>query len=404
MNFEPQKFFIGLVDFFSIFMPGALLTYLGKDWATSVLHQAPLVLDSTEAGIVFLFASYLLGHFAYLVGGTLDDWLYDPLRKATYWGQIDRLAKSKSLSHPVWRALAESKLLFDQSADRAVIQVARIKARTLRGLAAQNAINAYQWSKARLSKEHPEGLVAVQRFEADSKFFRSFVVVLAVLAAIYAVQREWTLALVCAGFLLPALWRYMDQRLKSTQQAYWFIIMLEGMKAAAPADGTSPDSDRLTHAGGVVFRQRDGIVEYLMVQASKNRDEWVLPKGRIEPGESPKETAVREVKEESGHWARVLQWVDDAKFGANSDTSQVRFYLMEAVEDTERAGKNPWPQENRGRAWMTLEEARKRAKYSETQSLLDKAERVQNDIEAAMTKKPRLLRAFATPAAAKRQQ
>ena len=33
MNFEPQKFFIGLVDFFSIFMPGALLTYLVKDWA-----------------------------------------------------------------------------------------------------------------------------------------------------------------------------------------------------------------------------------------------------------------------------------------------------------------------------------------------------------------------------------
>ena len=32
MNFEPQKFFIGLVDFFSIFMPGALLTYLLKDW------------------------------------------------------------------------------------------------------------------------------------------------------------------------------------------------------------------------------------------------------------------------------------------------------------------------------------------------------------------------------------
>jgi len=31
MNFEPQKFFIGLVDFFSILMPGAMLTYLGKD-------------------------------------------------------------------------------------------------------------------------------------------------------------------------------------------------------------------------------------------------------------------------------------------------------------------------------------------------------------------------------------
>jgi hypothetical protein len=28
MNFDPQKFFIGLMDFFSILLPGALLTYL----------------------------------------------------------------------------------------------------------------------------------------------------------------------------------------------------------------------------------------------------------------------------------------------------------------------------------------------------------------------------------------
>jgi len=31
MNFEPQKFFIGQIDFFSILLPGALLTYLLKD-------------------------------------------------------------------------------------------------------------------------------------------------------------------------------------------------------------------------------------------------------------------------------------------------------------------------------------------------------------------------------------
>ncbi len=29
MNFEPQTFFVGLMDLFSILLPGALLTYLG---------------------------------------------------------------------------------------------------------------------------------------------------------------------------------------------------------------------------------------------------------------------------------------------------------------------------------------------------------------------------------------
>jgi len=33
MNLEPQKFFIGIVDFFSILMPGAMLAYLARDWA-----------------------------------------------------------------------------------------------------------------------------------------------------------------------------------------------------------------------------------------------------------------------------------------------------------------------------------------------------------------------------------
>jgi hypothetical protein len=42
-------------------------------------------------------------------------------------------------------------------------------------------MNGFQWSKIWLSEKHPEGLFAVQRFEADSKFFRSFVIVLPVL-------------------------------------------------------------------------------------------------------------------------------------------------------------------------------------------------------------------------------
>ena len=79
MNLEPQKFFIGLVDFFSILMPGAMLAYLGKDWvAVKFGMKQGFPLDGAEAGVVFLFASYLLGHFAFLLSSTLDDFVYDP--------------------------------------------------------------------------------------------------------------------------------------------------------------------------------------------------------------------------------------------------------------------------------------------------------------------------------------
>jgi 8-oxo-dGTP pyrophosphatase MutT (NUDIX family) len=408
MNLEPQKFFIGVVDFFAILMPGALVAYLGKDWAAhAVLGQPSFPLQGAEAWLVFFFASYLLGHFAFLLGAKLDDWLYNPLRKLTYWGQLQRLAKNRPLA-PRWlRKAAESKWLFGSNADAAVMQAQRIKARALQQLDAVGAINAFQWTKARLSRDHPPGLVTVQRFEADSKFFRSLAVVLTVLAAILAFRGEPVPVLVCTGFLLAALWRYLDQRFKATQQAYWFLIMLEGMKdSSTHATSALPRPDGLTHAGGVIYRSRDKVVEYLLVQARKHPSHWVLPKGHIEPGEDPRVTAVREVKEETGQWAWVVQRLDDSRLGTRSSSPVVRFYLMEAVDDKKPAKqgiakpaenrktqwladrilepmakrRRPQPAEDRKYEWLELGNAKERATFDETKILLEKAERLRRQL------------------------
>jgi 8-oxo-dGTP pyrophosphatase MutT (NUDIX family) len=373
MSFEPQKFFIGLVDFFAILMPGALLAYLGKDWAAGMLFGRPAwPRDSGEHWMVFLFASYLLGHFAFLFGATLDDLLYDPLRKCTYWGQIDRLAQGKGRSPRPWRRLAA--LLFGTQADRAVMEAQRIKARALHELSkeAPYAINAYQWCKARLSKDHAEGLVAVQRFEADSKFFRSFAVVLALLLVIVAFQGRWIATAVSGGLLIPALWRYADQRFKATQQAYWLVITLEASQeprpVRAPFDGP-------THAGGVVFRRSGGGVQYLLVQADRDRTQWVLPKGHVEPGEDFRQAAVREIQEETGQWAQVKAWLADTRLGKAADSPTVRFWLMQAVETSGDKSK-PWPAENRQSRWLALEDAKREATFEETKEALDSAEKL----------------------------
>ncbi|MFM8236562.1 MAG: NUDIX hydrolase [Actinomycetota bacterium] len=53
-------------------------------------------------------------------------------------------------------------------------------------------------------------------------------------------------------------------------------------------------------AGGVVMRTRaDGAVEVLVVHRPRY-DEWSLPKGKLDPGETPAEGARREVLEETG--------------------------------------------------------------------------------------------------------
>ena len=68
-------------------------------------------------------------------------------------------------------------------------------------------------------------------------------------------------------------------------------------------------------AGGIVFRmtpdQKD--IEILLIQDSKNR--WTIPKGHIEPGETAKQTAVREIGEESGlKHVDVLTWLGKIHF------------------------------------------------------------------------------------------
>jgi hypothetical protein len=56
MGFEPQKFFIGVIDFFSILLPGALLTFLFKNQlGPYILGAAYSQLSGSEGPAAFLF-------------------------------------------------------------------------------------------------------------------------------------------------------------------------------------------------------------------------------------------------------------------------------------------------------------------------------------------------------------
>jgi 8-oxo-dGTP pyrophosphatase MutT (NUDIX family) len=377
VSFEPEKFFISVIDFFSILLPGGLLAYFLKDWVAAKvlrLHDAagranPLDLQGTEHWMVFLFLAYLLGHLAFLLGSVLDG-PYDGLRGCTRAGQIRRLADGKKRSPRPFRWLAG--WLFGDNADLALQEALRIKLDALSGHSNPKSINAFQWCKARLSNDHPAGLVTVQRFEADSKFFRSFAVVLIALALMSGFQAgARTSTFLCIGLLLPALWRYVDQRFKATQQAYWFVITLNAANPVAVSPAATAPAGGLTHGGGVVSRSNAGAIEYLLIQAS-DRSGWVLPKGHIEPGESAAETAVREVNEESGYWAKVENPMEDRPLPG---APMVRFFLMRRQpEDARPNEKDESPHENRQRRWLTLEAARADSSlHPEILELLEKA-------------------------------
>lgn len=91
-------------------------------------------------------------------------------------------------------------------------------------------------------------------------------------------------------------------------------------------------------SGGIVFRHgKKGQVEILLVQDPKDR--WTIPKGHIEKGETARETAEREITEETGlQEMDILDWLGKIHFRYRRQQSLVlmttQIYLVRAKGDT----------------------------------------------------------------------
>ena len=318
MNLKKQRFFIRPMVFFSILLPGALLTYLLMgEVGPAVLGDRYATLAGAEAWAVFLFASYLFGHLVFLLGSWLDG-IYDWLRDRTLNWQIRHVAsRGRVLSWPIRVCVS---LVFKRERYLAVNRAAKVKESVLAPLQAKDAINAFQWCKALLNIESPQSLAVGQPFEADSKFFRWFTVVLLLLLFLLAGwpwQHHWPLAgiAVVLGLFLLALYRYMEQPFKATNQAYGSVITLTAQGGRVTLDKPAPIASNPTHAGGVVFRTCD----------------LAMP--------------------------------------VDVNVVTTRFFLMQDVGRGRRKDKE------RRHEWLEFQRAVARANYAETRNLLEAAER-----------------------------
>jgi 8-oxo-dGTP pyrophosphatase MutT (NUDIX family) len=121
-----------------------------------------------------------------------------------------------------------------------------------------------------------------------------------------------------------------------------------------------------THAGGVVYRLEGETPRLLLVTARRDPSIWVLPKGHIERGESAKRAAVREVFEEAGVKARIVEFLMTSQPVVRGEQQRIKYYLMEAVaEET--------PTEGRQLAWLSKNEAIARVIFAELRAVLMEA-------------------------------
>jgi ADP-ribose pyrophosphatase YjhB (NUDIX family) len=71
-----------------------------------------------------------------------------------------------------------------------------------------------------------------------------------------------------------------------------------------------------TSAGGIVVRNSDSILQLVVGRRKREREgeTWTLPKGTPIPGETLEETALREVREETGLAVRIVSPLDSIKY------------------------------------------------------------------------------------------
>ncbi len=107
-------------------------------------------------------------------------------------------------------------------------------------------------------------------------------------------------------------------------------------------------------AGGIVVRREP--TPLFAVVCLRKRGDWVLPKGKLDNGETPLDAAQREVLEETGHSASVQQYLGTLAYPLGERTKVVHFWHMEADGRPPRKLMKDIEQV----AWLPLDQALKR--------------------------------------------
>ena len=124
-------------------------------------------------------------------------------------------------------------------------------------------------------------------------------------------------------------------------------------------------------AGGIIFRRgKNEQLEILLIQDAKDR--WTIPKGHIEEGETSKETAKREITEETGlKEMNVLSWLGKINFRYRRATSLVlmttEIFLVQAKGDTDDLTPEEWMN---GIKWFPANEALDKIEYDDIGKLI----------------------------------
>lgn len=140
-----------------------------------------------------------------------------------------------------------------------------------------------------------------------------------------------------------------------------------GAASSGGEAGAGADGPMVRAAGGAVWRRAgNGDLEVILVHRARY-DDWTLPKGKVDPGETDEHAALREVQEESSIEGRLGPELPTTTYlDRSGKQKQVRYWAMTPARG-EAAGAHEVDQA----AWVPLDEARARLTYPRDIAVLD---------------------------------
>jgi 8-oxo-dGTP pyrophosphatase MutT (NUDIX family) len=137
--------------------------------------------------------------------------------------------------------------------------------------------------------------------------------------------------------------------------------------------------EREFSAGGILVKVIRGRPMLAAIRPQgKPEGVWALPKGNLDPGERPEETAVREVREETGVEGRLVDKLGDVKYTYTRRSGVrvfkiVSFYLLRAGKGRIGQIEEPMRVEVAEARWLPLDEAPRLLAYGGEREMAAKA-------------------------------